>query len=145
MYQFKLQTLLNHRQYEEEILQKELAESKKAFSTEQEKLRELKRERRNCLSEFQQKQQEIQKAFDMAMFFPYLKQLKEAIDTQISQVKMAEKIVEQKRKDLVGAMKKRKTLDKIKENNMKEYQKKVLQRETRAMDEVAVNRHHRLQ
>ena len=49
MYQFKLESLLNHRRYQEDVLQKELANLKKRLQAEQQQLRNLRKKKRRIL------------------------------------------------------------------------------------------------
>ena len=57
MYQFNLEPLLNHRRYQEEILQKELAVLKSRLTDEKHNLRVIKKKKRKFLKQLQKKQQ----------------------------------------------------------------------------------------
>jgi flagellar biosynthesis chaperone FliJ len=56
MYTFNLEPLLNHRRYQEEVLQKELAESKKHLVEQEHLLRTIKSKRRKYSQELHQRQ-----------------------------------------------------------------------------------------
>ena len=55
MYQFNLEPLLNHRRYQEEVLQKELADLKIRLAAEKEKLGVLRQKKREYIRQLQKK------------------------------------------------------------------------------------------
>ena len=117
MFKFKLEALLNHRRYQEEVLQKDLAASKKELMDEQVKLRKQKDAKRQCVRDLNQKQQSSKSAADILSYFLYLDRLSEEINRQQKRVISAEQRFIAVRSDLIAAMKKRKTLEKLKENH----------------------------
>jgi flagellar FliJ protein len=143
MYQFKLEALLNHRRHQEEICQKELARFKRQLADEQEKLRREKRQKRENILRLQTRQKESNSVSDIILYVNYIAQLQKKIEAQALCVREAAKMVNQKRNELIGILKKRKTLEKLKEKDMLAYQKKMMQDERKFMDEVATTRHAR--
>ena len=141
MYRFKLQALLNHRRHQEEVCQKELAEAQRDLSDAQEKLRCIKRDKRDNIQKLQAMQNERHNASEVLLFINYIEQLSRELDSQSQQVHSASKHVTQKRENLIAIMKKRKTLEKLKEKGWLEYQKKMMQAERKFNDEVAATRH----
>jgi flagellar FliJ protein len=137
MYKFNLQPLLNHRRYQEEILQKEFAESKEFLTEEQKKLRIIKQKKREYSQELQQRQRNDGTVSELILYFRYLDRLSKDLDNQKHRVAIAEKQFNKKRKDLIGIMKKRKTLEKLKEKGWKGFQHRVLKKERDFMDEIA--------
>lgn len=145
MYTFKLEALLNQRRYQEEVLQKDLAASKTVLIDEQAKLQDLKGAKRKCAQGLHQKQQTGKSAADIQSYFVYLEQLSKDIEKQRQCVVKAESKFIAIRNDLIEAMKKRKSLEKLKEQQFKAYQQKIQRTERNFMDEVAINRHIRSQ
>ena len=139
--QFKLQALLNHRRHQEEVCQKELAEAQRILADAQETLRCLKKDKRKNIQQLQARQKERHNASNILIFTNYIEQLSKDIDAQIQQVRRASKNVTQKRDNLVAIMKKRKTLEKLKEKEWQAYQQKMMQIERKFNDEVAATRH----
>jgi len=137
MYKFNLQPLLNHRYYQEEILQKEFAESKKYLTEEQEKLRIIKQKKREYSQELQQRQRNDFTVSELILYFRYLDRLSKDLDNQKHRVAIAEKQFYQKRKDLIEIMKMRKMLEKLKEKRWKGFQYRMLKKERDSMDEIA--------
>lgn len=137
MYKFNLQPLLNHRRYQEEILQKEFVESKEFLTEEQKKLRIIIQKKREYSQELQQRQRNDGTVSELILYFRYLDRLSKDLDNQKHRVAVAEKQFNKKRKDLIGIMKKRKMLEKLKEKGWKGFQHRMLKKERDFMDEIA--------
>ncbi len=141
MYTFNLEPLLNHRRYQEEILQKELAESQKHLVEHEHLLRTIKSRRRKYSQELHQRQKKDGTVSELIMYFSYLERLSKEFDDQKRRVTLAKKQFDQKRMELIEAVKKRKTLEKLKEKGFHSYQQKLLKKEQVLMDEVAAKQH----
>jgi flagellar FliJ protein len=141
MYRFKLQALLNHHRHQEEVCQKELAEAQRTLTDAQEKLRRIKKDKRENIQKLQARQKECHNISNVLIFTNYIEQLSRDIDARMQQVGKASKNVTQKRDNLITLMKKRKTLEKLKEKEWLDYQQKMMQAERKFNDEVAATRH----
>ena len=139
MYRFNLESLLNHRRYQEEILQKELASLKIRLASEKDQLRVLKKKKRQYLGQLQRKQQSGRPVSEIKLYLHFVEHLSKEMDAQNQRVLRVEKGFNLKRQDLVEAMKKRKTLEKLKEKGFQAHQHKMLKKEREFMDEVAGN------
>ena len=137
MYRFNLEPLLNHRRYQEEILQKELAGLKKCLVEEKHRLRALRKKRRKYLLQFQKKQKAGRPASEIKLYFDFVAHFSEKIDVQHHKVLEAERNFNLKRLDLIEAMKRRKTLERLKEKGWNTYQREQLKKERNLIDEVA--------
>jgi flagellar FliJ protein len=143
MYRFKLEALLNHRRHQEEICQKELARSQRKLADEQAKLNRSKQLKRDNILKLRARQKESVSVFDIILYMNYISQLSKKIEEQVPCVRQAAQKVNQKRNELIGIMKKRKTMEKLKDKDWLSYQKKMMQDERKFMDEVATTRHAR--
>ena len=143
MYQFKLEALLNHRRHQEEICQKELARAQRTLADEQENLRRTKQLKRENISKLQTRQEGSISVSDIILYMNYIVQLSKKIEEQAICVREAAEKVNQKRNELIAIMKKRKTIEKLKEKDWRSYQKKLMQDERKFMDEVATTRYAR--
>ena len=137
MYKFNLEPLLNHRRYQEEVLQKELAGLKKRLTEEEHKLRALRKKKRQFLLQFQKKQKDGRPASEIKLYFDFVEHLSKKIDAQHQNVLEAKRTFNLKRQDLITAMKERKTLDRLKEKGWQAYQQEQSKKERDFMDEVA--------
>ena len=141
MYRFKLQALLNHHRHQEDVCQKELAEARRKLSDVQKTLSCIKKEKRENIRELQRQQEKSHSVPKIILFINYIKQLARNIEKQIQRLRKATKRVTQKRDNLIFIMKKRKTLEKLKEKEWLAYQQKKMQEERKFSDEVAATRH----
>jgi flagellar FliJ protein len=143
MYRFKLQVLLNHRRHQEDVCQKQLAQAERQLADEKGKLRQQKRQKRDHLQSLKVKQKALRNVSDIILSVDYIQQLSNKIENQKNCVREATKNVNEKRSELIGIVKKRKTLEKLKEKDLLAYQQKIMQNERKLMDEVASTRHAR--
>ena len=140
MYQFNLEPLLNHRRYQEEILQKELADLKIRLESENEKLWALRDKKRKTVLQLQKKQTDGRPASEIKLYIDFVEQLSKEMVAQRQKVLSAERDFSRKRQELVAAMKKRKILDRLKEKGLQAYEQEQLKKERSMMDEVAAQR-----
>jgi flagellar FliJ protein len=142
MYRFNLQSLLNHRRYQEEVLQRELADLKKRLAGEKDKLRALKKKMREYAQQLQQKQKEGRCASEIKLFFDFVDHISQDIRDQHQKVAGAQKNFYLKREELIAVVKKRKALEKLKAKGRQAYQQRQLKKERDLMDEVASRQFH---
>ena len=140
MYRFNLEPLLNHRRYQEEILQKELADLKIRLESENEKLWALREKKRKTVLQLQKKQSDGRPASEIKLYIDFVEQLFKEMEAQRQKVLSAERDFSRKRQELVAAMKKRKILDRLKEKGLQAYEREQLKKERSMMDEVAAQR-----
>ncbi len=137
MYRFNLEPLLNHRRYQEEILQKELADLKKRLAAEKDKLWVLRQKKRQNVQQLQEKQTDGGPASEIKLHVDFVDQLSKETEAQRQNLLEAERHFNLKRQDLIAAVKKRKTLDRLKEKGLQAYQQEQFKKERSFMDEVA--------
>ena len=137
MYRFNLESLLNHRRYQEEILQKELAGAKIRLAAEKDKLWILRQKKRKYVQQLQEKQTDGRPASEIKLFVDFVEQLSKEMEIQKQNVLEAEHNFNLKRQDLIAAMKKRKILDRLKEKGLQAYEQEQLKKERSFLDEVA--------
>lgn len=123
------------------MVQKELAQSQKKLAAEREKLRAQKKLKHLNLLELQKNQRESNTVTDILLVMNYIARLSRDIEHQILRVQEADKAVVQKRNDLVAAMKKCKTLEKLRDKEWQTHQQKLMKTECQVMDDVAAARH----
>jgi len=142
-YRFNLEPVLNHRRLVEETLQKDLAILKISFIDENEKLITYEESRVKLLEELQQIQKEGTTTSDILLYLPFIEQVSKDIERQKKRVFELEKQVEQNRKDLLEATKKKKALQKLKEKAFKAYNQKLIKNEQDFLNEVSVTQFNR--
>ncbi len=137
MYRFNLEPLLNHRRYQEELLQKELAHFKKRLLAEQDHLQLLKKRKRRHLHQLQTRQKAGGAASEIKLYVDFVDHLATLLAAQHQRVMEAQQRFDQARQTLIAAMKKRKALEKLKEKGRKAYEQTQLKKERNLLDEVA--------
>lgn len=140
MYKFSLQSLLNHRKHIEENLEKELGRIKRAVNNEKRRLKNIIKEKIKYRKELKKNQSDGKKVNEIILYFNYLDKLSKDIGKQKRCLKDVEKEYNIKRSELIEAMKKRKTLERLKEKEMKAFNYSEMKVETNIMNEVAANR-----
>ena len=143
MYQFNLEPLLNHRRYQVEVLQKELADLKIRLDAEKDKLWLLRQKKRKTVLLLQEKQTDGRPASEIKLYIDFVEQLSKKMEAQKQNVLEAERNFSLKRQDLVAAMKKKKILDRLKEKGLQTYEQEQLIKERNLMDEVAAHQFNR--
>ena len=137
MFRFKLEALLNHRRHQEEMCQRELARAERQLADEQGKLRQHKVDKRHSVRELQAKQSADINTADIILSVNYIQRLTQTIESQKIWVRDAAKQVNRKRSELIDVVKKRQTLEKLKEKEWLAYRQQIMQDERKQMDEVA--------
>jgi flagellar FliJ protein len=139
MYQFKLEPLLNHRRYQEEILQKELAAVKKRLQSEQAQLRALKKKQRQNLQLLHTRQKQGRPASELKLFVDFIDHLSAEMKAQREKIMQTQRQFDSTHQALLAAMKKRKTLEKLKEKDRRAYEQTQMKKERHLLDDVAGN------
>lgn len=139
MYQFKLESLLNHKKILEEILQKELAVLNNSLLQEKGKMQSYKEENIYITADLENNQKQGITISRNLLYFDYIKQLSEKIDKKRNTIHEIENSASMKRIDLIEAVKKRKILDKLKEKGLESYVTRLNKKEQDFLNEVAIN------
>ncbi len=114
---------------------------KRAVNKEKRRLENITKEKRQCRQKLQEKQGDGKKVNEIVICLNYLNKLSKDIDKQKKCLKDVEKEYDIKRSELIEAMKKRKTLDRLKENEMEAFNYSEMKIEQDMMSEMAANRY----
>ena len=139
MYKFSLEPVLKYRKLLEEDLQRDFAVLKRKLFDERERLSNFKQVRDRFSGELQEKQVNSISVSDIVLYTDYLQQVTKEIEKQSEKILEAEKNVAQKREELVGAMKNRKMIDRLREKGLKAHVQELAKKEQDLMNEAAVN------
>lgn len=139
MYKFSLEPVLRHRKLLEEDLQKDFAVLKRQLLDERERLSNFEQVRDKFSGELQEKQVKSIRVSDILLYTGFLQQVSKEIEKQSEKILDAEKGLEQKREELIGAMKDRKTIDRLREKGLKAHLQKLSKKEQDLMNEAAIN------
>jgi len=140
MYKFRLEPVLKQRKNIEETLQKELTEVDRELAAENNRLSLYRKSKSKLAADIYQKQTLGITASENLLYQTFITRLMGELQEQEQKVLKIKKYLVKKRHELVEAMKKRKTLDTLKEKQMAEYSKDMRKRELDFLNEVAINR-----
>lgn len=141
MYTFNMQTVLDHRQYIEDNLKKELAEIRQEAMATQQQLTSLKRKEMDTTETLKREQAACISSDQVVAYHTYLKQLSERITRHIDVMGKIKRRESEKKDALLEAMKKRQMLEKLKEQGIDRYNRMMSKKERNFIDEVAVNQY----
>lgn len=139
MYKFNLEPVLKYRKLLEEDLQKDFALLKRQLLVERERLSNFEQVRDRFSGELQKKQVKSIRVSDILLYSDYLQEVSKEIEKQSKKILEVEKSVDQKRAELVGAMKNRKTIDRLREKGLKAHVQELSKKEQDLMNEAAIN------
>ena len=139
MYQFKLQPVLDHRKFIEDDLKKRLAEIKAQLLSAQKRLGAMKQKEMITNQTLIREQARGLSSAQVIAYHQYLQVLSDRIIEQAGVVEETEAQVVKVQDEMLEAVKKRKILEKLKEQGLERYRKSVLAQETKFIDEIAIN------
>ena len=139
-YQFKLEALRRYRLFQEEALNKELADAQRLRDLAIQDLAGIQAMRDKTEADLQQQKVRAGFAPQVIVFHRFLRKLAEDLIRQQHKVQAAQTLCDQRREDLLEAMKKRKALDKLKENGLRAYLSDLDKEEAKFINEMAINR-----
>jgi len=145
LFRFRFESLLKHRRHEEELAQKQLYSAQMDLLREQEDFKRLKKERRKSIYRMENRQTGSLAPHEISLALQYIRKLSEQLARQQKNVHQAEQLTATRHQALIEAVKKRRMLEKLKENEHRLYQRDLARKDLKFMDEVAVNRHARSQ
>jgi flagellar protein FliJ len=141
MFRFNLETLLKYRTMIEEKAVLEFSEKVRVLEREKGILEDISRQRGAVMLQFLERQRGDLSAADISTFVSYLHELKRKQQEQDVVVRRCAAEVEQKRRVLVEAMKKRKVMETLKEKKFQAYRADRGLREFKELDEIGVIGH----
>ncbi len=141
-FKFTLEALLNHRLHHEEIIQKELAVCGCEVRDEKKMLTRIQQDKEKAVAEIHQKQLRGIAISEHILYANFLEGLARNMVVQQEKVKESENKYAQKRDDLIEAVKKRKTIENLREKGLTAFSRKMLKLDQDFLDEVGICRFH---
>ena len=141
MFRFRLQSLLQHRKHHEDDCQKDLARARTALQKEEQALNRFQERIADQQRKMQAKQKDRHTVTEIKNFQNFLLALEQDIARQQQRVVESQAQFEEKRSNLMEAMKQRKILERLKENERLRYHRNQQKKERSQMDEVASGQH----
>jgi flagellar FliJ protein len=139
---YDLEPVLKVRSIKEKKEQEKFAEKQREYLTEKEKEEAIARDKKN-------KEEDLRNVFKRGPISDFskilnrkahLEVLKDDLEKQIEKVIETSRVLEEQRAKLIVAMKDKKIMEKHRERKVEEYNKLMLQLETKFLDEIATER-----
>jgi flagellar protein FliJ len=143
MYQFNLEPLLRHRRFIEEHVHKEFVALQCQLEEEERALTKLVEREMELMNNFREIKEKGASGSMLGLYQDFFEQLSQEIHIQAASKREVQKKLDQKRDDLMEAMKKRKALERLKEKGLQAYQRKILRQEQNLLGEIAITRFNR--
>ncbi|WP_028323868.1 flagellar export protein FliJ [Desulfatirhabdium butyrativorans] len=140
MFTFRLEPVLKHRKHQEEMLQKELSLLLRKTEQQRSALQCCFEKLARLMDEVQSLQEEGVTISEQILYCDCIERQKLKIDCLEREIAKMENQVDIKRKELLEAVKKRKMMEKLKENKNFAYIEDMLKMEQKLLDEAAVCR-----
>lgn len=138
---FSLQALLNWKRNVEELAQMRLAEKARELRLTEDCLERLRWERSSCEETLKEHASRGITASEFLLHREFLEHRTEAILAGQSRRKEIAREVEKERECLLGLMKERKKLERLKERRQRAFQKEVDKKEAKEQDDLSVMRY----
>jgi flagellar protein FliJ len=139
MYTFNMQTVLDHRQFVEDQLKKELAAMRQEAMAAKQALKSLERKAVDTRAALKLEQDAGASSDQVVAYHAYLKRLSDGMVKQATVVSEIRDRESKKQGELVNVMKKRQILEKLKDQGLDRYNQRLLKKEMDFIDEMAVN------
>jgi flagellar FliJ protein len=138
-FEFKFEALRQYRNYQEDLMQKKLAQARRLKEQAADLLESLLEKRCRAEQHIKREQENSTSGPHMAMYDHYQLRISKEIAAQRQRLKDAEALCKQKMGELIVAMQNRKTLDKLKEKDLRAYMDTLNQKEQKFINEIAIN------
>lgn len=142
-YRYRLELVLKYRHDLEELAQQNLARQQAILSGQQQRLEDLRLERRSMMADFERRKAAPILAPLFAAFVENLTLRESDIESQAQVVKAQQQMVAEAREELAEKMKQRKVLEKARERDYQKYVQEEMRKDQKENDEMMVLRHGR--
>ena len=143
LFKSRFETVLKHREWVEDKVQRELADIKHSLNKEKGTLVSYNQSLENSLKELHQKQTEGALTSELSLYFPFFNRLASLIQKKKKTIEDMSLKLNSKLEELVDASKQKKIIKKIKEKERKDFLIKKIKQEQRFMDEIGINKYNR--
>ena len=142
-FNFKLESLLNHRRYVEDARHRAFAQTQRRVFEARQIVDSLEGEHLRLSRELKDNMQTPRPASENELYATYLASLANQIDEQRQRVREAEKVRDEQKTSLLEAVKNRKMMERLKEFHGGQFQRACLKKEQESSDEIGIQQHSR--
>ncbi len=137
---FEMQQILNYRAELERLRKQEFATAKHDLDKASEKLEQERQATDELSKEFAERQQQIESVFEMRLYADFFARKRDQLKEQQQRVEMLDRVLEDRRQDLMDATKEKKVMEQLKEKQEREFRKEQAHKESLLLDEIAIQK-----
>lgn len=135
---FKLQSVLNYRQILEDQARQKLAESLQQKTRLEEQLSQQQQATRQLDAELKERQEQGLSVAEMALFESQIRHRQRLLNDLQSQLRGLERAIFGQREELLQVARDRQVMEKLKENQEREYRQELSRKEREMLDEISL-------
>lgn len=140
MFTYNLQSVLEYRQSIEEQKLTAFSDAERNLQQEKELLQGIREQQKALVEELKALKDKECDSRDISLTLKYAEELQKRENRQIEAVRKATVVSEEKRKELLEAVKKRKMMETHKEHQFQEYKTDLIAAERRETDDISIQR-----
>lgn len=137
---FKLEQVLVYRREMEKLRKQKFAVAKQGLERANQELKREEELVESLSQEFQSCQQEIGCIDEMRMYSAFFARKREEIKQQKEQILLLDRVMNEKRSELLEASKDKKVLESLKEKKIAEFRQDMAVRERNFLDEISIQK-----
>jgi flagellar protein FliJ len=137
---FEMQQVLNYRVELEKMKKQEFAAARQDLDAASDRLEQEKNEAVKLAEEFSGRQQQIDSIFEMRLYADFFARKRDEIKEQQRRVQSLDRVLEDRRGELVQATKEKKVMEQLKEKQKEAFQKEQAHKEGLLLDEIATQK-----
>lgn len=141
MFQFRFQSILEYRKALEDRIQSDFAEGRRLLEIREKSLDELRAEKTRRMETLRSMDRMRVAPPDVLFLASYIRFLNEAESREENAISEMKASLEEKRKELVAAMKDRKIMEELRKRHLTAFQVSEKMLENRNLDEIGVTRY----
>jgi len=140
VFTYNLQSVLEYRQSIEEQKLTAFSDAERKLQREKDLLQEIREQQRGLVDELKALKNKECDSRDIALVLKYSEELQKQENRQSEAVRKAAGVFEEKRRELLEAVKKRKMMETHKEHQFQEYKTDLIAAERRETDDISIQR-----
>ncbi len=137
---FEMQQVLNYRVELEKMRKQEFAAARQDLDAAADRLEQEKNEAAKLAEEFNGRQQQIDSIFEMRLYADFFARKRDEIKEQQRRVQSLDRVLEDRRGELVQATKEKKVMEQLKEKQKEAFLKEQVHKEGLLLDEIATQK-----
>lgn len=137
---FEMQQVLNYRVELEKMRKLEFAAARQDLDAASDLLEQEKNEAAKLAEEFNGRQKQIDSIFEMRLYADFFARKRDEIKEQQRRVLALDRVLEERRNELVRATKEKKVMEQLKEKQKEAFLKEQAHKEGQLLDEIATQK-----